>query len=198
MLNVFPGHPEDGAAMPHAGAAWIDLLDPTPEETAAVERATGLRVPTYAELSEIETSSRLFRRNGALYMSAPAVLAVEGEARTSPLGFVLTSERLLTVRFASLPAFDSFAQTCQTEVPAPDGSGDLFLGVFEAIVDRLADVLERTGDELDRVSQNIFHANRQAKRADLELRAVLRNVGRSGDLISRVRDSLLGVGRIVP
>jgi magnesium transporter len=205
MLNVFPGHPELGAEVPHAGAAWIDLFDPTPDEAALVERATGLRVPSFAELSEIESSSRLFRRDGALYMSAPAVQAAEGEARTSPLGFVLSPERLLTVRFAKLRGFEAFAEICRMETPSC-GSAELFLGLFEAIVDRLADVLERAGDDLDRVSRRIFHPDRQAplrsnrglKRTDVQLRAVLRSVGRTGDLVSKIRDTLLGVGRIVP
>ena len=34
--------------------AWLDLLQPTASETAFVERATRLRLPTLAELSEIE------------------------------------------------------------------------------------------------------------------------------------------------
>lgn len=201
MLSVFPRHPEHGAQAPHAGATWIDLVDPAPDEADLVERTTGLHVPTLAELSEIESSSRLFRRNGALYMSAPAVQGAEGEARTTPVGFVLSPERLLTVRFGRLAAFEAAAATCR-EAGGERSSTDLFLSLFEAIVDRLADVLERTGNQLDEVSHRIFHhegrMDRRPNRTESELRAVLRSVGRSGDLISKIRDALLGVGRIVP
>src|ERR1700693_2541046 len=37
-------------------ALWIDLLDATPDEIDRVQKATGLAVPTEAEVSEIETS----------------------------------------------------------------------------------------------------------------------------------------------
>jgi Mg2+ and Co2+ transporter CorA len=46
--------------------AWLDLLNPVPDETAFVARTTGLHVPTIDELSEIESSSRLRHQNGAI------------------------------------------------------------------------------------------------------------------------------------
>ena len=55
------------------GIVWIDLLSPTPEETAFVSRATGLDIATRDELSEIETSSRLRSEKGVLYLSMPAL-----------------------------------------------------------------------------------------------------------------------------
>ena len=66
MLTTHPpGPPKD--------AVWFDLMDPTPEEAAAVEAATGLRPPTRAEVSEIETSSRLRLQGRTLYLSSPIV-----------------------------------------------------------------------------------------------------------------------------
>ena len=59
---------------------WIDLLKPEASETAFVEKTTGLAVPSPEELSEIESSSRLRARDGALYLSLPLILP--GAART--------------------------------------------------------------------------------------------------------------------
>jgi hypothetical protein len=64
MLSAFPIAPNIGKSL--ADASWIDLVDPTPTETAAFEEAFGLRVPTQEELSEIETTSRLRVEHGAL------------------------------------------------------------------------------------------------------------------------------------
>ena len=73
-----------------AGATWIDLEEPTREEEKLVERAIGLNVPTQQELAEIEPSSRLFERDGAIYMTLSALLGVaEGQPTTTPIGFVL-------------------------------------------------------------------------------------------------------------
>ncbi len=200
MLQAFPNS-SAGASPLHPAAVWIDLLDPTDAEAQLVAELTGLAVPKLAELNEIESSSRLQRRGEALYLSTPSVMVDEsGVAVVTPVGYVLTRERLITVRFARLPAFEAYGRECAGAV-AERGSVDLFLGLLEAVVDRIADVLEREGSVLDQSSRRVFAANPgglKPARVDRELRTVLREIGGVGDLLSRLRDTLLGVGRIVP
>ena len=197
MLSVFPG-----TATPDT-AVWLDLLRPDAGEVARVEAATGLHVPARAELLEIESSSRLAERGGALYLTYPAAKRDDdGETRVTPVGFVLSRERLLSVRFDEMVAFDSFAARCQAGERRAGGSMEVFVGLCETLIDRLADVLEREGEGLDRASHRIFrHGAKGApppRRADAELRAVLRSVGHAGELISKMRDTLLGLGRMLP
>jgi magnesium transporter len=188
----------DAAALP-ADIVWVDLLTPSPEETAFIERATGLRLPGIEELSEIESSSRLRVEDGVLYMSAPLIhRAITGDPQTTPVGFVLSPELLVTVRFESLTAFAAFGQ-------APRGtSAETFVGLVEAIVDRLADVLEHIAAELDALSHRLFRTgpterrHRRPAREAADLRVMLRRVGSGGDLVSKIRDSLLGIARLVP
>ena len=66
-----------GALKPQTGqpkiteqAIWIDLLNPTQEEEAKVERALKIDVPTREEQQEIEASSRLYQEDGAQFMTA--------------------------------------------------------------------------------------------------------------------------------
>jgi len=207
MIAVFPAPPEahDGAVTPgiHAGALWIDMFEPDEATRQQVEAATGLHVPTRDELSEIESSSRLSRIGEALYLSMPGLVRGEGgEARTSPVGFVLAPDRLLTIRFSHLPAFETYAARCRSGANADRASISLLLGLYETMIDRTADLLEREGEELDAVSRRIFRpadARRvRPRRTETELRALLRNVGRVGDLVSKIRDTLLGLGRIIP
>ena len=194
MLTVSPSLPD--ATTPHPDAVWIDLLRPSDEEAKLVAELTGLHVPTRAELSEIESSSRLQRRGDVLYLSMPS--AVPGEA-AGPVGFVLSRERLLTVRFDRLASFDAFAESCRAAGHEPGGSIEAFLGLMEGMVDRMADTLEREGDALDQASRRIFHPDRRAMnrpaRMDRLLRGLLADVGAAGDLTSKIRDTLLGLGR---
>ena len=199
MLQAFPNAPGDAPPL-HSAAVWIDLLDPSEAEARLVAELTGLHVPTLAELNEIESSSRLQRRGEALYLSSPSVMRDERGPVVTPVGYVLTRDRLLTVRFAPLPAFEGFSRDCAATAGVRS-SADLFLGLLEAVVDRVADVLEREAGELDAASRNVFGATAgglKPARADRELRATLRQIGLVGDLLSRLRDTLLGVGRIVP
>lgn len=182
-----------------ADARWIDLLQPSAEETDQVFRDTGLRIPTEADINEIESSSRLATRNGALYLSMPLVSRPETEPRSVSVGFVLTPERLITVRFAPSRLFDRFM--AQAHVPATSGC-HVFIALLEAVVDRQADALEQVKGELETISHEIFCADMAAasgrKREDAMLRATLVTLGRVGDLVSHIRESQVAAGRIVP
>jgi magnesium transporter len=187
MLASYPG--DDLAS-----ATWIDLLGPTTEEVARAMAATGLRVPTESEISEIESMSRLAFRDGAYLLSTPLVAPREdGEHELVPVGFVLSSKALVTVRFAVLPSFDTArariaAQGVQTAENA-------FLCILEAVVDRSADALERASAECDDLSRGAFRRGSKAL-GSMKLRTALQRVGGVADRASRIRDALLGVERI--
>ena len=193
------------ASLP-ANVAWIDLLKPEPYEIAFVKRTTGLDVPGIADLSEIESSSRLRNRNGVIYLSAPLVYRADSDQPlTTPVGFVLTHERLITVRFEELNVFKTFADRDLAAESDPLSSAAVFAGLMDAIADRLADILESIAGELDTLSHRLFRspateptARRPPARETADLRIILRRIGHSGDLASKIRDSLLGIGRIVP
>ena len=92
-----------------AGAVWIDLLNPTPEEGRAVKDALKLEIPTREEMQEIESSSRLYREDDALFLTANVLYGVEGgECGSTPITFVLSNSALVTVRYATPKAFSSF------------------------------------------------------------------------------------------
>jgi magnesium transporter len=182
-------------------AVWIDLLQPTPEEIARVQRATGLGVPTEANISEIESSSRLAKRDDAVYLSLPLVSTSDPAPRGYAAGFVLDRERLLTVHYVESPLFGRFVERHATDTAACATGAHIMLAMLEAIVDRQADVLEQVRNELDLLSGSIFGLGPEAggrKREDAMLRATLAALGRMGDVISYIRDTQVAVGRIAP
>jgi len=204
MLNAFPARDDKGEPAGSAidGVLWLDLLDPTEAEAARVEESVGAKLPSLGALSAIETSSRLRNHGGVLYMSTPsAARRPEGSLATPPLGFVLSAERLITVRFMPLPVFDAVAGQFAAGQDAPTTSLEVFTLICEGIVGRVADILEHLAEELNALSVDAFHADdprgRHAARANRLLRVQLRQVGRLGDRLSQVRDGLQGLGRIV-
>ncbi len=192
-----------GAEGGHSGlstAPWIDLCEPTDAERAAAERGTGLPVPAQAGLSEIETSSRLSVSGDVLTLSTPMTYrGPDGQSLSAPLGFVLSPRQLLTVRFAPMPVFDTYGERFAGAGADATGAG-AFVGLLEAIVDRLADVLEQVGADLSALSTRVFQSDETGPRspatADKALRLMLRQVGQAGERVGNVRDSLLGVNRI--
>jgi magnesium transporter len=118
MLNVFVADPRGclvkvevapDRPLP-AGAVWIDLVSPTANEEHQVEALVGVGVPTREEMQEIEVSSRLYEENGALYMTATVLCKSQSERpESTAISFILTRQRLVTVRYAQPQPFDLFS-----------------------------------------------------------------------------------------
>ena len=194
MITTFPS----ADRTPLDEAVWIDLISPTDEERAEVEAATGLKIPTRDDVSAIEASSRLQRIGKTLYLSTP-LLSLAEVGHLSPVGMVLTTERLVTVRFDRFGAFDLAAAHARSEGDLT--SLGLFTCLFESVIDKLADALEECAGDLDQVSRAVFHQKNHRRNADMTeifQRQTLAQVGRIGERASQIRDVLLGVGRIVP
>ena len=190
------------APSPHAAAGekpvWLDLLDGTEAERAMAERLTRLSLPDRETLAEVESSSRLNAEGDVLTLSTPmAYRGVDDASHVAPLGFVLSPDHLVTLRFAELPVFDKFAETFDRGRHGTT-SFHALAGLLEAIVDRQADVLEWVGGELDKISRDVFRVPEGRNSRDAKLQAVLRSVGQKADVLSNLRDSLLGIARMLP
>jgi magnesium transporter len=187
-----------------SGVNWIDAVRPDPQEIAFLKRTLKIEVPTLETLSEIETSSRLRSEKDWLYLSIPMINRADGFMPTlTPLGFVLSKDILLTVRFKHMKAFDDVLETI-SRCPAQAGGPGALVAILAVIVDHAADVLESVGRDLDCLSEEIFGTNaanvrfhRPREDGD-KLRGVTRKIGRNGDLTSKIEDLLLGMSRMVP
>ena len=179
------------------GRVWIDLLKPDADALGRCQAECGLRIPSREDLSEIESSSRHYVENGALYLSAPLLTGSETpEPRLTPVGFIITRERLITVRFDDLRAFEQAAEQARS---SPPGSGlEAFTLVIEAVIDRKADLLEEQGQALEELSREVFGEPVSRRRGSREMRKLLRKVGGGGDRGSKIRGSLLAINRILP
>ncbi|HEX2657515.1 MAG TPA: magnesium transporter CorA family protein, partial [Polyangia bacterium] len=188
--------PRNAASL--SDAVWIDLLEPSEEERRRVEEATGLRLPTREDIQEIESSSRVYTEGKVAYLSTPAIENTDCvNGRVTSVGFVLEAQRLVTLRYGAVTAFDLVAARLGDGAAA---ARDVFLKLIEEIVENTADALEHASAELEHISHDAFHRERPRRHklaeASEALRRALRKLGRMGDGISHVRDALLGLGRI--
>jgi magnesium transporter len=180
-------------------AVWIDLVKPTAAEDKAVERLAGVAIPTREDMQEIEISSRLYMENGARYMTSTLMCAADTESpRTTAVTFILASHRLVTVRYDEPKPFvlveNKLARNCASGI-----TGEMVLmELLDAVIDRNADILERTGGEMDAISHDIFEPSGAARTGHAKRYSdILIAIGRKGDLTSKVRESLVSIGRVV-
>jgi magnesium transporter len=177
---------------------WIDLLGPTKEEEASVERLIGVGIPTREEMEEIEISSRLYAENGAYVMTATLPAHADGDRpEMLPVTFVLAGTRLVTVRYHEPRAFHTFPMRAEKADMGCTSGDTILISLLEAIVDRLADVLERASREVIDISQDIFQSTeKKASKRDQDFQAVLHRIGGKEDLVSKIQDSLLTLQRL--
>jgi magnesium transporter len=202
MLTVFvpgpagllPVTPAAGATLPD-NALWFDLFEPSPAEEQQVESALGIDVPSREEMREIESSNRLYEENGALHMTATLVTRLDtDQAQSTQVTFILTATRLITSRYADPLPFRRFIAFAQTHPAACTSAPLLLAGLLEAIVNRIADVLETIGADAEAISARVFTRRRTRPH---DFREELEQIGQDGELISKARESLVSLSRLL-
>ena len=188
---------EPGQSVPK-NAVWLDLLHPTPEEDKAVEALIGAPVPSEEDMSEIEVSSRLYVEEGVRYMTASLLAGIQQDKPgLVNVGFVLAQGRLVTVRHGEPRVLKVFSARICKLVNGPATGEAILMGFLDAVIDRTADILERVGSEVDDVSKRVFARQHGRIRQKKDFMAVIHEIGRKGDLLSMIRESLLSVSRMV-
>ncbi|WP_412052030.1 magnesium/cobalt transporter CorA (plasmid) [Hoeflea sp. Naph1] len=179
-------------------AVWIDLVNPTSDEEAELEQRLNVDIPTKEEMEEIEISSRLYTEDGAAFMTAILPANTDGDdVDMHPVSFVLTPTHLITVRYHEPRAFLSFPVRAEKVAMGCETAEGVLIALLEALVDRLADILERAGRDIDGISRSIFRKSTGKPTKSAGLQDTIEKIGRKGDLTSNIRDSLVTLDRLV-
>jgi magnesium transporter len=201
MLSSFPSAQDATPDRALPGTFWIDLVQPTPEEIARIKHEFGLTVPSRAQLEEIESSSRLRVEGNILFLSMP--LSGQHEAvdtAPAPLGFVLSPELLVTVRYSELASFTKVRNYVSGHSRCYD-STSTFATLIEEMIDFEADFLEKIAGDLGGISRQVFQRGDVHSPHGLKLNRLFRKmlavVGNAGEQLSQIRDSLTGLQRII-
>ena len=181
---------------PPPEAVWVDLVTPTVQEDKLVEGLLGIAVPTREEMQEIEVSSRLYIENGGRYMTATLMCQADtATPKTTPVTFILSSHRLVTVRYDDPRPFAIVEHKLARACPPKVSGETVLMDLLDAVIDRAADIQERIGAEVDQISHSIFEPDDEMDPPSYN--DVLKALGRKGDLTSKVRESQVSVGRLL-
>lgn len=172
-----------------ADALWKDLYRPLTEQAAEVA-LLGTAVPR-------EISNRFYREGGADHMTVVLPGLSSTKLPTSgPVCFILSADRLITVRHHAPRPFETYPERADKVGPGCDRPELVFLGLMEEIIGRIADILEAIGRGLDDVAARIYQGGTTGLQADV-LQTALEQLGREGDLLGRVRLALLTLERAI-
>lgn len=180
---------------------WVDMLNPTDAEEAQIEKLLGINIPTREEMHEIELSNRFYQENDTLYATASIVTGANTDTpEIHAITFVLIGHCLITIRYSAPSFFKVFCERMQ-KGGYSNGQGNIILaGLLEAIINRIADILEAVGHQIDDTGRNVFRPSPQEiskTSAQPDFAAILRKVGVGGDLISKLHESLTSISRLI-
>ncbi|MBA8667651.1 magnesium transporter CorA family protein [Holosporaceae bacterium 'Namur'] len=194
---------EPGSIIPE-GCVWLDLLEPTIEEEKFIEKSLNIDAPTREEMNKFEVMSPFYKEGDAYYMTVTALHKAESEyPDATAITFIITPNYLVTLRYHRPRPFNNFAARAMRQ-PEICSSPEIVLeGLIDSLIDRIADALEKSGNELDSILKSIFEkkvvkGNNQIKdNSKFYYNNVIKKVGRTGNVISKNRESLLSINRML-
>lgn len=177
---------------------WVDLFQPTQEEDRALERCLGIEIPSREEMREIEPSSRLYVDHGVRYMTATVLCNTDlGSPKLTQISFVLSRDRLVTVRYDTPKPVNMFLNRAQKPGAVHANPESILTGLLDTIIDRLADILEKVGEEIDQASSRVFSQTNGNESRASTIEEVLQILGTEGGFVSKIRESLVSINRLV-
>lgn len=178
-------------------ALWIDLLNPSKEEENLAENILGLDIPTREEMREIELSSRLYKENGAIFMTVTMVAKSDSEQpNTDAVTLILSGNKLVTIRYIEPHSFASIISRIG-KLSLTCNAVDLLIEILDSSVDRLADILEKVSHGLDNYSQAIFRPESNIPAEKPDYKHHLQAIAANGDLTTKVQESLITFNRLI-
>jgi magnesium transporter len=189
-------------------AVWIDLFEPTEQEEIIVDMVLGVDLPTRREMQDIEVSRRLYKEGDALFMTVTILARADtSEPESTAVTFIFVDDRLITLRYADTSVLAIFRREREANLARYDSGQRILEGLVDTLVEYIADVLEKTGAALDSISHDIFR-RRGAEKEPVgkpdgtpekprDLEEALLRLGRCSDLVSRLRESLSGLRRML-
>jgi magnesium transporter len=122
----------------------------------------------------------------------------DGHPTTTPIGFVLADNRLVTIRYATPKPVRAFIDHVRREPELARNAQTSLLRMLDAIIDRLADELEHVTGEIERISAHIFHRQMDEQRIPAtRLTALLTRIGRAQTLLAKIRYSAVSTSRML-
>ena len=134
---------------------WIDLLQPSGEQKRAVEAFLGTEIQSRAEADEIESSSRFFEEDGAIFANTNFLSPADDEMLSDPVSFILVGNILTTIREIPLRSIDTLQLKMQALPDQyPDGF-TLFVEIMDKRVDLDADIVEILSKDVSQFSKRL-------------------------------------------
>jgi magnesium transporter len=134
---------------------WIDLVDPTGAEKRAVEAFLGTEIQSRAQAEEIESSSRYFETDEAIFANTNFLTPGSEEYMMQAVSFTLVDHTLTTLREVPLRSFTELQRRLQVNPRQYPSGFTVFATILDQRVDLDADMIELLSKEISQYAKRI-------------------------------------------
>ena len=134
---------------------WIDLVNPTGEEKRAVESFMGTEIQSRAQAEEIESSSRYFESDDAIFANTNFLTPGQDEYMMQAVSFTIVDDTLATLREVPLRSFTELQRRLQVNPKQYPSGFSVFASILDQRVDLDADMIELLSKEISQYAKRI-------------------------------------------
>jgi magnesium transporter len=146
---------KDFARISLEDTVWIDLVDPSGAEKRAVEAFLGTEIQSRAQAEEIESSSRYFETDEAIFANTNFLTPGAEEYMMQPVSFTLVNRTLTTLREVPLRSFTELQRRLQVNPKQYPSGFTVFATILDQRVDLDADMIELLSKEISQYAKRI-------------------------------------------
>ncbi|MBO4434482.1 MAG: magnesium and cobalt transport protein CorA [Bacteroidales bacterium] len=134
---------------------WIDLVEPSGEEKRAVEAFLEMEIQSRAQAEEIESSSRYFETDDAIFANTNFLTPGADEYMMQPVSFTIKDNVLTTLREVPLRSFTELQRRMQVNPRQYPSGFSVFATILDQRVDLDADMIELLSKEISQYAKRI-------------------------------------------
>jgi len=134
---------------------WIDLVQPTGTEKRAVESFMGTEIQSRAQAEEIESSSRYFESDDAIFANTNFLTPGQDEYMMQAVSFTIVDDTLATLREVPLRSFTELQRRIQVNPKQYPSGFSVFATILDQRVDLDADMIELLSKEISQYAKRI-------------------------------------------
>lgn len=148
-------HETEFAKLSKSNVLWIDLLSPNGDEKRATEAFLGTEIQSRATAEEIESSSRFFENETAIFANTNFLSPAGDEMSEDAVSFTIVGGTIATLRDIPLRSFDQLQRRIQARPAQYENGWYIFASILDQRVDLDADIIELMSKETSQFSKRI-------------------------------------------
>ena len=173
---------------------WIDLLNSTKAERAAIGEHFGIDLPDQTQAGDLEVTSRFHvEDDDDIHLHSNFLLDREGQSRSVPVTFILHQGILFSIREEDLPVFRLQRRRAAIQKDYVTDCLDVLLDLYGADIEYSADSLEDIYSTLGEVGRHVLSEDI----TDADASSILADIAEEEDLNGRIRANIMDTQRAV-